>query len=216
MLGDLEKADAPLLLVIAGHNGAGKSTFYRKYLHAVIAEHIKEHIDPDAIERDIRANWTGAPQSDLEFSMRARDEANELRKMYLDNEIAFSFETVFSDPVSEKINFLKEAVRRGYFVVLLAVGLDSPGKSIQRVALRVSRKGHTVPPDKINERYPRVLNNIAIGVFVVSIALVVDNSEDTNIDDGDAFFPIALFADGELLEYVEAAPEWWRMLQDQL
>lgn len=216
MRADLDKADGPLLLVIAGHNGAGKSTFYDRYLHVFFAPHIQKHIDPDEIEREIRANWTGASQSDLEFSMRARDEANELRRMYLDNEIAFSFETVFSDPVSEKINFLKEAVRRGYFVVLLAVGLDSPEKSIQRVALRVSRNGHSVPPEKIKERYPRVLNNIAKGVFVVSIALVVDNSEDTNVDDSDAFFAIALFAAGKLLESVEDAPTWWHLVEEQL
>lgn len=201
--------------MIAGHNGAGKSTCYRKYLHEVVAPHIQEHIDPDAIERGIRADWTGAPQSDLEFSMLARDEARKLRMMYLENEIAFSLETVFSDPASDKLAFLEEAVRRGYFVVLLAVGLDSPEKSKERVALRVSRNGHNVPPEKIIERYPRVLSNIAKGVFVASIALVVDNSEDNIIDDGDAYFAIALFAGGELLESVEDAPEWWRVAQEQ-
>lgn len=135
--------------------------------------------------------------------------------MYLDNEIAFSFETVFSDPAGDKLNFLAEAVSRGYFVVLLAVGLDSPEKSKERVALRVSRNGHNVPPQKIIERYPRVLSNIVKGVSLASIALVVDNSEDNIIEDGDAYFAIALFADGELLEAVEDAPEWWRVAYEQ-
>ena len=201
--------------MIAGHNGAGKSTCYRKYLHKVVAPHIQEHIDPDVIGRGIRSDWTGAPRSDLEFSMLARNEAIKLRMMYLDNEIAFSFETVFSDPASDKLNFLEEAVRRGYFVVLLAVGLDSPEKSKERVALRVSRNGHNVPPQKIIERYPRVLSNIVKGVSLASIALVVDNSEDNVIDDGDAYFAIALFADGKLLESVEDAPEWWRVAYEQ-
>ena len=202
--------------MIAGHNGAGKSTCYRKNLRAAIAPHIQEHIDPDVIERDIRANWVGQPQSADEFSKRAAREANALREMYLEHELAFSFETVFSDPVDGKIDFLKEALRRGYVVALLAVGLDSPEKSMERVALRVSRGGHDVPRERLILRYPRVLNNIAKGVNVASVALVVDNSEDNIIDDGDAFFAIALFAAGELLESVEDAPTWWRRVQEKL
>lgn len=167
------------------------------------------------IERGIRADWSGEPQSDLDFSIRARDEAQKLRMMYLENEIAFSFETVFSDPASDKLNFIEEAKRRGYFVALLAVGLDSAEKSKKRVALRVSRNGHNVPPEKIVERYPRVLRNIAKGVRVASIALVVDNSEDNIIDDDGAYFAVALFADGKLLESVEDAPEWWRVTKEQ-
>lgn len=197
--------------MIAGHNGAGKSTYYRKYLKDSFGAHIKEHIDPDAIERDIRAKWIGFPQCDKEFSLHAQAEAEKLRKMYLDNEIAFSLETVFSDPVGDKLSFMAEAIRRGYFVVLLAVGLDSPEKSKARVALRVSRNGHNVPPKKIVERYPRVLANISKGVQVASLALVVDNSEDSSEDDGDGYFAIALFAGGKLLKSVTDAPSWWRI-----
>lgn len=197
-------------MVIAGHNGAGKSTCYRKYLCGTLGEHIQEHIDPDEVEREIRADLAGTPLSDKGFSRLAQVEAEKLRKMYLENGISFSMETVFSDPVGNKLHFLEEAVSRGYFVVLLGVGLDSPEKSQARVALRVSRGGHGVPPEKIIGRYPRVSRNLSKGVLVASLALVVDNSEDEfEEEDGDAYYAIALFSGGELLDSVADIPDWW-------
>ena len=90
--------------------------------------------------------------SDDNFSLLAQEEALGLRSMYLENGIAFSMETVLSDPVGEKVRFLQEAVRRGFFVVLLAVGLESPEKSQERAGLRVSRGGHNVKSEKIVSR----------------------------------------------------------------
>lgn len=201
----------PLLLVIAGHNGAGKSTCYQRYLRDAMAPYLSEHIDPDAIERGIRAEWAGEPLSDEEFSRLASQEANILRRMYLDSGRAFSFETVFSDPVGDKVGFLQEAVRRGYFVVLLAVGLNSPEKSQARVALRASRGGHNVRPDLIVSRYPRVIQNLVQAVEVVSLALIVDNSADNFDVDGDAYFAFALFSNGRLVESVEDVAPWWTL-----
>jgi predicted ABC-type ATPase len=199
-----------LLLVIAGHNGAGKSTCYREYLRDVMAPFIQEHIDPDAIEREIRAEWTEAPLSDDDFSLLASKEAERLRRLYLNSATAFSMETVFSDPVGDKLGFLQEAIRRGYFVVLLAVGLDSPEKSKLRVALRVSRGGHNVKPERSEARYPRVLKNLSRAVELVSLALVVDNSQD-NLEDGcGAYFAFAHFANGECIEMESDIPPWWR------
>lgn len=163
---------APLLFVIAGHNGAGKSTCYRKYLREKIAPLIGNHIDPDAVEREIRADLQGESLSDDEFSRLAQDEANRLRRLLLDNEVSFSFETVFSDEIGDKVRFMADASSRGYVVALLAVGLDSPEKSKARVALRVQRGGHNVPADRLESRYQRVLNNFAQGVQVASVALV--------------------------------------------
>lgn len=171
--------------------------------------YLKNHIDPDAIERKVRAEWRGDLLSDDDFSLMAREEAKRLRSMYLENGIAFSMETVLSDPVGDKVRFLQEAVRRGFFVVLLAVGLKSPEKSQDRVALRVSRGGHNVKPEKIVSRYPRVVRNLKQAVWLVSLALVVDNSDDNLDEDGDAYFAFVLFANGRLVEKAEIIPPWW-------
>ena len=194
--------------MIAGHNGAGKSTCYRVYLREAFEGKLDDHIDPDAIERTIRAEWEGEPLSDKEFSQEAQKEATRLRWMYLDNGANFSLETVFSDPVGDKVAFLAEARRRGYFVVLLAVGLESAEKSCERVALRVARGGHNVPRNDVLSRYPRVLKNFAAGVRVASLALVVDNSDDNIEGEAGAYYAIALFAEGELLQSVTDMPAW--------
>jgi len=52
---------------------------------------------------------------------------------------ALFFETVFSDPVGDKVAFLEEAARCGYVVVLCYIGLTGPDQSMQRVAIRRGR-----------------------------------------------------------------------------
>lgn len=197
-------------MVVVGPNGAGKSTCYRKYLAPAFQHTIVYHIDPDAIERQIRADLSDEGFSDRDFSAMASEEAARQRQTHLENHVSFSFETVFSDPVGEKLDFLREAVRRGYTVALLAVGLDSPEKSRSRVALRVERGGHHVPVDRIFDRYPRVLRNITTGVQIASVALVVDNSEDSQDNDGTAYVAFALYAFGMLIDAANELPAWWK------
>lgn len=201
----------PLMLVIAGHNGAGKSTCYREFLADSVGAFIENHIDPDTVERDIRAELTavGIKKSDLEYSKLAQRESNSLRQQYFDNRRAFSFETVLSDPVGGKVGFMREAVQNGYLVVLLAVGLDSPDKSVERVALRVRRGGHSVPTEKIYERYPRVIGNIKQAVTVATLALVVDNSSDNLDCNNGAYFPFVLYVHGEIIKAEDDVPAWW-------
>lgn len=197
-------------MVIVGHNGAGKSTCFRKYVSFAFEELNENHIDPDAIERTIRQDLAGEEFSDSEFSMMASDEATRQRRMRLANRESFSFETVFSDEVGDKLGFLQEAVAAGYTVALLAVGLDSPEKSRDRVALRVQRNGHSVPEDRIYRRYPRVIDNISQGVLIASVALVVDNSLDDPSPDGTAYIPFVLFAGGVCIEIAGQVPDWWK------
>lgn len=196
-------------MVIAGHNGAGKTTCYSNHLRKALLPHIKYHVDPDAIEQEIREELAGQSLSSDDFSKLAQAEADLRRNMYLDTEKSFSFETVLSDPYGDKVRFLDEARRRGYVVAMLAVGLDSPQKSAERVARRVARGGHDVPIDRIRGRYPRVLENIAQGVKVVNLALLVDNSEDNVTDDAGAYSAFALFANGSVVAIESDPPSWW-------
>ena len=44
---------------------------------------------------------------------------------------------------------------------------------------------------------------------LVSLALVVGNSDDNLDEDGDAYVPFALFANGRQVETAENIPSWW-------
>lgn len=198
-----------LLVVIAGHNGAGKTTIYRERIADALSGFLDHHINPDEIELEIVQDLGTGTRTKNEFSRLAATEANRLRRQLLDQERNFSFETVFSDPKQEKANFMAEAHRRGYLVVLFAVGLESVEKSKERVAIRHSKGGHDVPADRLESRYPRVLENFAHGARVASLALFMDNSEDRTDDDEDTYWDFAFLEEGRLVTSDVSSPAWW-------
>ena len=143
-LHEIPEEDRRLLVVIAGHNGAGKTTIYRERIAAALAAHLETHINPDEVEQAITVDLGEHSLTKDEFEIRAAEEAARLRQQYLDQETSFSFETVFSDPKQDKVGFMDEARRRGYLVLLIAVGLESIEKSKARVAIRHAKGGHNV------------------------------------------------------------------------
>ena len=212
-LHEIPVEDRRLLVVIAGHNGAGKTTIYNERLAAALAGELDEHINPDEVERAITVDLGADSHTKEEFEELAAKESARLRLQYLERETSFSFETVFSDPVREKVNFMAEARRRGYLVVLFAVGLDSIEKSKSRVAIRHAKGGHDVRPDKLESRYGRVLENFAHGARTASLAIFFDNSEDRGEDGMDTYWNIAFFENGELVVKDESAPAWWHQVE---
>jgi predicted ABC-type ATPase len=218
-LHEIPEEDRRLLVVIAGHNGAGKTTIYRERIADALAAHLSTHINPDEVEQAITLDLGEHSLSKDEFEIRAAKEAARLRQQYLDQETSFSFETVFSDPKLDKVGFMDEARRRGYFVLLIAVGLESIEKSKTRVAIRHAKGGHNVREDKIEGRYERVLLNFAHGARVATLAIFFDNSEDRSEDDLDTYWDIAFFENGELVAKDQSPPEWWHRVEsifDQL
>lgn len=212
-LGDIAEDDLRLLVVIAGHNGAGKTTIYGERLADALAAHLAIHINPDEVERDITRDLGEHSFTKEEFEIQAAEEVARMRQQYLDQEISFSFETVLSDPKQDKVGFMAEACRRGYLVVLLGVGLESIEKSKARVAIRYAKGGHNVREKKIEGRYERVLTNFAHGALVASLAIFFDNSEDRVDDDSDTYWDIALFEDGKLIIKDGSQPAWWDQVE---
>ena len=182
----------PVVVAIAGPNGAGKTTFFHSHLAA-------------AGFRFVNADVLGAELAVKPYE--AAQLAGALRRAMLDHGESFVFETVFSDPVGEKIGFLEEAAQRGYTVVLCYIGLADPQQSIERVAMRVLQGGHDVPVEKLRERYARSLNNLDAAISRLPYVMVYDNS-DLNA----AYRQIAVFADGCLCYAQKPTPQWLRPL----
>ena len=212
-LHEIPEEDRRLLVVIAGHNGAGKTTIYRERIAGALAAHLATHINPDEVEQAITLDLGEHSHTKDEFEIRAAEEAARMRQQYLDQEISYSFETVLSDPKQDKVRFMDEARRRGYLVLLIAVGLESIEKSKARVAIRHAKGGHNVREEKIEGRYERVLLNFAHGARVASLAIFFDNSEDRSDDDLDTYWDIAFFEDGELVFKDESPPTWWHKVE---
>jgi predicted ABC-type ATPase len=179
-------AQRPVLLALAGPNGAGKSTFYQTQL---------AYTGLPFINADVIALETGIG------AYEAAEVAETLRRQHFAQRESFIFETVFSDPVAEKLGFLEEAVAAGYTVVLFFIGVSSPQRSIGRVAQRADEGGHDVPTDKLLTRFPRTLENLRLSLLRLPLVLVYDN------DDLRQPHRFCLAAGkGKLLETVEPIP----------
>lgn len=182
----------PIVVAIAGPNGAGKSTFFHSHLAATGLHFVNADVLADEIAL---TPYEAAQMADV------------LRRELLKRGESFVFETVFSDPVGDKVAFLEEAVRSGYTVVLCYIGLGSAEQSTQRVAMRVSQGGHDVPDDKLLSRFPRTLNNLQLALHRLPYVLIYDNS-----DLAAPFRQVAVFEHGQLRQEQEPVPEWLRPL----
>ena len=185
--------ERPIIVAIAGPNGAGKSTFYKAFFE----EAGLPFVNADLIARELN----------VVDSYEAALQANLIREEYVSERESFIFETVLSDPVGEKIEFLRQAVSSGYTVVFCFIGLDAPQNSNQRVAMRTSQGGHDVPEDKIAARYPRSLENLKRAVLGLPHVYVYDNSSLAT-----PYALVAEYRNGVPVRQGEL-PDWFKQLQ---
>ncbi|MFA5192910.1 MAG: zeta toxin family protein [Verrucomicrobiia bacterium] len=182
----------PVIVAVAGPNGAGKTTFY----HAHLQRAGLRFINADVLARELRHNPYEAARL-----------AGILRQQLVEQCESFSFETVFSDPVGDKLSFLKKAASIGYTVVLCFIGISGPEVSEDRVAMRVSQGGHDVPAEKLVARFPRTLANLKMAIRELPHVLIFDNN-----DLRTPFRLIAVFENGERMTLNEPVPEWLKPL----
>jgi predicted ABC-type ATPase len=180
----------PVIVAIAGPNGAGKTTFFHGHLRDAGLRFV--NADDIACELDLSAH-------------EAAEIAGALRRELVRQRESFVFETVFSDPVGEKLSFLKDAATAGYNVVLCFIGIPSAKACEQRVAMRLSQGGHDVPPEKLVTRFPRTIKNLKAAIKTLPIVLIFDNSELAL-----PFRKIAEFRNAKSIFLSEQVPKWLR------
>jgi predicted ABC-type ATPase len=180
----------PIIVAIAGPNGAGKTTFYRAHL----ASAGLRFVNADVLAAELAVEPYEAARL-----------ADALRMAMIGPAESFVFETVFSDPVGDKVAFLTEAARCGYVVVLCYIGLSGPDQSAERVAMRVSQGGHDVPDDKLLSRFSRTLANLQAAIARLPQLLIYDNS-DLSVP----YRQVAVFEHGHLRDREEPIPAWLR------
>jgi predicted ABC-type ATPase len=180
----------PLVVALAGPNGAGKTTFY----HAHLSPCGLRFISADTLARELGLEAYAAASA-----------ADGLRRDLLKQRESFIFETVFSDPVGDKLAFLLEATRAGFTVVLCFIGISSSAVSEERVAMRVSQGGHDVATEKLIARFPRTLANLKAAIDQLPHVFVFDND-----DLRTPFRQIAIFENGRRVCLKKPVPAWLR------
>ena len=180
---------APLLIALAGPNGAGKSTFYEAQLKSLGLP----FLNADVLAREI----------DLD-AYAAADTVAAIRDQLIRRGESFVMETVFSDPVGEKVAVLARAADAGYDVTLINVGVAGPDLSARRVNSRVQVGGHDVPVDELAARYERSLANLERAIGRLPRVLIYDNSSFAN-----PYRLLAEFESGSLIRIgAGPMPEW--------
>lgn len=180
----------PIIVAIAGPNGAGKTTFYNIYLKRSALR----FLNADVLVREMYlGEYAGA------------ELAAALRYALVEQRESFIFETVFSDPVGDKLQFLKRASDLDYTVVLCFIGLANAKQSEDRVDLRVSQGGHDVPREKLVARFPRTLANLKAAFHQLPSVFVFDNSNLRR-----PFRYIAAFENGRAVVLNHPVPRWFR------
>ncbi|GHG98591.1 zeta toxin family protein [Pseudodonghicola xiamenensis] len=182
----------PSLVLLAGPNGAGKSTLYQTRVAPSFAG---PFINADIIQRDELRDLS------MQASYRAARVAEARRIDMLEAGRSFATETVFSHP--SKLDIIKAARSRGYLVVVMHVGVDSPDLSVGRVRARTEEGGHDVPEEKIRARYDRGRPFIREAVLQADRGMVFDNSR-LNQAPGQ----MLVFASGRLIKASPTLPQW--------
>lgn len=163
-------SDGPVLNVIAGPNGSGKTTFAREAAAQGWLDGC-DYINPDQIAQDEFGSW-----NDRDAILKAAHRAEEMRRDALAAGRSLAFETVFSAP--DKLEFLREAGAAGYVIRFFFIATSSPAINAGRVAQRVLEGGHDVPVTKIISRYKGSMKNAAAALTFVDHGYVLDNSVD--------------------------------------
>lgn len=178
----------PIIVAVAGPNGAGKTTFYESQLRDCGLR----FLNADVLAREL--DLAAYPAAEI---------AAKLRQELVDQRESFVFETVFSDPVGEKLAFLLAAAQAGYAVVLCFIGIADASRSDERVAMRVSQGGHDVPTDKLIARFPRTRRNLQEAIRVLPCVLVYDNDVLNT-----PFRLVAVYQNGRRTFLAKPVPGW--------
>lgn len=187
-----QKTKKPLAIVLAGHNGSGKSTKWRKRLSGQLqiplinADRMMLSILPEPGSDGALDGWAQSLRDTDESWMRvAQEGVQAFVGQAMRARVPFAMETVFSyweeqsdGTVLSKIDLIEDMQRAGYFVLLFFVGLTNAELSILRVQTRVAEHGHDVPMDRLLKRFPKTQRAIAAASKVADAAIFTDNSRD--------------------------------------
>ncbi len=163
----------PVLYVLAGVNGAGKSSIGGHLLtRAGLA-----WFNPDTFARELIADTS----SDLKAA-NAHAWAEGVRR--LDEAVAggqsFAFETTLGGrTIAAKL----QSATVSHDVIVWFCGLDSADRHLARMHARVAQGGHSIPETTIRARYPKAQRNLIALMPHLAHLVVYDNSTEAAIGD---------------------------------
>ena len=176
--------NSPVIAVLAGVNGAGKSSVAGGFL-------LKEgdtFFNPDTVAQKIRNLHPDIPIA------TANAHAWQIGKALLEQAITggrdYRFETTLGGRSIAQL--LEKAARAGHRLHIWFCGLASADLHIRRVRNRVSHGGHDIPEKKIRERWNRSRENLIRLLPLIDHLRVFDNSAESDPAEGQRPRPVLL------------------------
>lgn len=160
----------PTLYIIAGCNGAGKTTASYSVLPSLLK--CKEFVNADEIAKGL------SPFNPESMAIAAGKLMLQRIDYLLERKDTFAIETTLA--TRSYVSLVRRAHEAGYQVVLLFFWLSSPEMAIERVAKRVREGGHNIPTETIVRRYWLGLQNF-FNLFtpIVDSWMFFDNVDNT-------------------------------------
>jgi predicted ABC-type ATPase len=200
----IEREHIPCIYVLAGTNGAGKSSVGG----AIFRESGAEYFNPD--EAALRFRSTNPDMTQEEANSAAWRQGKRLLERAVSERLDFAFETTLGGRTIAGL--LDQALSKKIEVRIWYVGLATPELHIARVHSRVAAGGHDIPEAKILERFEKSRLNLVDLMPKLTELRVFDNSVESDLRRGVAPRPrLLLHMDrGRIMDSCDLAmtPEW--------
>jgi predicted ABC-type ATPase len=159
----------PVLYILGGPNGVGKTTFYASSVQSdFIAENLP-FINVDIITKRLggftEANYVQATEI---YRVQV--------KKYMDLEASFMIESNLAD--SRSYEWLSLMKRKGYRTVLLYLSTSNVRTNLLRIERRVVEGGHDIPESIVRSRYTQSHSYLKLNINLFNEVFLIDNSTD--------------------------------------
>ncbi len=178
------KAPPARLYVLAGVNGAGKSSIGG----AAFRVFGGDYYNPDEAARALMSAHRGLSQG--QANAAAWQQGKRLLERAIASRLDFAFETTLGANTIPRL--LAEAAAHGIEVRVWYVGLSSAELHIERVRARVRKGGHDIAEADIRRRYQHSRLNLIQLLPALAAARVYDNSPAADPAAGQAPAPLLL------------------------
>lgn len=172
----------PRLYVLAGVNGAGKSSLAGAAFRAQGAD----YYNPDEAARRLK---TANPRlTQTQANAAAWQQGRAALERAIAERLDFAFESTLGASTLPRL--LAEAAAKGFEVNVWYAGLSTPEQHLARVRARVARGGHDIPEPAIRRRFEHSRLNLIQLLPRLAALRVYDNSAEADPASGKTPLPV--------------------------